>query len=261
MLHPKAWNTRRDPFVRRVAAYLGVVFIAYLIWPHSEDVSHKVFGKNMYPPVKEGYKSVDLNKILMTASELKKVLSYLKRDVRTYLEWGSGGSTLNFPQYVSKRVVSIEHDKEWCEKMQHDVKDTAKVKIEVHCVPVPRGTMGWGRKSPFEEGDYRVFRKYIDEIDNLKQATWDFILIDGRARVDAAIKALSYVRNDSIVVLHDSWRMRWKYGEVYDYYDVIDETLGVWNQGVAIMKRKPSFAHLQGRKDRTQAILSRKYNL
>ncbi len=261
MLQLKAWNSRRGRLIRRVVAYLTVVSVAYLIVPHSEDVSHKVFGKNMYPSVKEEHKSVDLNKILMTASELKKVLSYLKQDVRTYLEWGSGGSTLNFPQYVSERVVSIEHDKEWCEKMQHDVKGTAKVDIEVHCVPVPRGTMGWGSKSPFEEGDYRVFRKYIDEIDNLKPTTWDFILIDGRARVDAAIKSLSHVRNDSIVVLHDSWRMRWKYSEVYDYYDVIDETIGAWNQGVAIMKRKPSYAYLQGRKDLTQAILSRKYNL
>ena len=249
---PKSLATRQAMYVRRAAVFVAVLFAAYLMWPRSEDVSRNVILRR---------KTVDHNKIALTATELNKVLIYLKRDVRTYLEWTSSGRTSNFPQYVTQRVVSIQHDKEQCKKTQHNVKGTSKAKIEVYCVPVPREAMRWGLKRPFQDDDYRMFRKYIDVMDNLNQSTWDFIFIDGRARVDAAIKALSYIRNDSVVVLHDSWRMRWKYGEVYDYYKVIDETLSIWNQGVAIMRRKPSFAHLQGRSDLTQAILSRKYNI
>lgn len=133
------------------------------------------------------------------------------------------------------------------------------VPVEVHCVSVPRGTGGWGKKSPFEEGDYRVFRKYIDEIEHLNQKKWDFVLIDGRARVAAAIKALSFLRSDSVVVLHDSWRMVTRYSEIRKYYDVVAETKTMWNQGIAVLRRKEKFAGLEGRKDLVQEILNKAY--
>lgn len=246
----------------RTGAYIAAfLLLAWLLRPSPQDVAHRIFGQNMVPSTKKGVEALNLSNILMTRSEANVVLKYLRRDVHTYLEWGSGGSTVNFPQYASTRAVSIEHDKSWCDKMRESVKEQRGVKVEMRCVPVKRGTKGWGLRSPFEEGNYLVFRSYIDEIDRLQQQSWDFVLIDGRARVDAAIKALSYLRNDSIVVLHDSWRMRWKYGEVYDYYDVVEETLLMWNQGVAILKRKPAFAYVEEKPELVQGILNRKYHL
>ncbi len=189
------------------------------------------------------------------------MLKYVSRNISTYLEWGSGGSTYHFPQYVSKRVVSIEHDKKWCEKVKGEVAGTTKVPVEMRCVEVARGTDGWGTRDPFEEGNYKVFRAYIDEIDKLGAKNWDFILIDGRARVDAAIKALSYLRDDSILVLHDTWRLVRSYRDIYNYYDLVDQSYTVWNQGIGVFKRKKKLAYLEGRRDLVQKILNKKYGL
>lgn len=200
--------------------------------------------------------------ILFKMTEVHFVQRYLSNNVNTYLEWGSGGSTYYFPQYVKRRVVSIEHDRRWCEQVRSNVsKSEGDVRVEVHCVEIPRGTLGWGLKSPFEEGNYVVFRKYIDEIDVINQPTWDFVFIDGRARVDASIKALSYIRNDSIVMLHDTWRILYKYRPILDYYDVKDQTYTAWNQGVAALIRKPKYAYLQGDHAAVQTILNDKYGL
>lgn len=133
------------------------------------------------------------------------------------------------------------------------------VPVEVRCVSVPRGTGGWGRKSPFEEGDYRVFRQYIDEIEKIDQKKWDFVLIDGRARVAAAFKALSFLRDDSVVVLHDSWRLMHRYRDIFTYYDKVAESWTVWNQGIAVLRRKRKFKNLEGRKDLVQEILDKMY--
>jgi len=260
----------------RVTVYvLAIACFSYLFWPTLEDVNHHVLGNTVYPAAKPGYKPVDLNGILMYASEVKLVHKYLRRGVKNYLEWGSGGSSFNFPQYVSGRVVSIEHDKEWCDKVKRGLNRTKNIyinsnRVEVRCVSVERGTGGWGVNSPFEEGSYPVFKEYIDEISKASTVTkgrsieftkWDFVLIDGRARVDAAIKSLSFIGNNSVVVLHDSWRTRWKYAEVFDYYNVVEESISFWSQGVVVMKRKPKFSYLEGRPFLVQKILDAKYNL
>lgn len=236
-------------FVPAVALCLVVVYYVFL--PYPEDASHRSFGNNMYPPVKEGRKPINLNNMTMSGSEVKKVLFYLKRDVGTYLEWGSGGTTYNFAQYVSKRFVAIENDAKKCSLVRAKM---AKVPyVQVRCVPSSAKTHG--------EGSYLEYRKYIDEIDNLDQDSWDFVFLDGHARVDAAIKVLSYIRNNSVVVLHDSWRMRWKYAEIYDYYDVVDETLSFWSQGAVILKRKSRFARFERNPLAVQRVLNSKYNL
>lgn len=253
-------SRKRSP-ARTGALVATFLLVLWLVLPSSDDVAHRVFGHTMVPATKEGVQDLNLSKILMSRSEVKVVLKYLKNGVNTYLEWGSGGSTQNFPEYVSGRAVSIEHDKAWCARMRDVLRGKKGVPVEMRCVPVARGTMGWGINSPFEEGDYLVFRSYVDEIDRLGQQNWDFILIDGRARVDVAIKALSYLRNDSLVVLHDTWRTRWKYGAVYDYYDVVEETITMWSQGVAVMKRKKELAYLEGKQELVQKILDEKYGL
>jgi len=199
----------------------------------------------------------------MSTGELNLLLKYLTQDVTNYLEWGSGGSTENFPRYVTGRYVSIEHDKAWCAK----VKARVSSRVELRCVSVARGTGGWGLHYPFEEGTYPVFKKYVDEIAEVSKVTkgsylyWDFVLIDGRNRVDAAIKALSFIRNNSIAALHDSHRLRKHYSDVLKYYDVVEEYIPQDARGLAILKRKKEFAQFEGRPEMAQKIIDYKYNL
>jgi predicted O-methyltransferase YrrM len=54
----------------------------------------------------------------------------------TYLEWGSGGSTFHFAPYTKGTSYTIEHNADWCEKVELYLKATGlDKKIEYHCVP------------------------------------------------------------------------------------------------------------------------------
>lgn len=207
---------------------------------------------------------VNYTKIMMSSKEVNMILRYVV-NIRTYLEWGSGGSTSNFAQFASEKAFSIEHNKAWYEKMLPELSSHPLLtRLEYRLVHVPRGQKGWGQVHEFEEGTYIPFKDYVDEIERLKVANIDFVLIDGRARIDCAIKLLSFIRNDSIVVLHDSERLKpgyQSYGPIGEYYDVLDSVGGMGRQGVAVMRRKSKYAHLQNDHQVVQSILDKKYSI
>ncbi|KAI0564603.1 hypothetical protein FGB62_25g229 [Gracilaria domingensis] len=208
----------------------------------------------------EKQQHVNYHAIWMGDLEINLVLRYMD-NVSTYLEWGSGGSTFNFPQFA-KRAYSIEHDQSWCAPMMNNISSHPELKhLRYDCVPIPRGTKGWGLEDPFEEGTYEVFKPYVDHISKLGEEMFDVVLIDGRARVDASIKALSYIGKDSVVILHDAERIRRNgaYWGVSAYYDIIDFVGGLRRQGIAVLQRKPAYSHLQGDHTAVQNMLYRKY--
>lgn len=189
--------------------------------------------------------------IWMSQEEADVLLKYMQRGVRLYLEWGSGGSTLNFAPLTQGKAYSIEHDEIWCNQMRDELlaRELAH-KVEIHCVPVRRGYLGWG-KSAFEEGTYKQFESYINEIDLLGESIFDLILIDGRARVPAAIKSLAYISENSNVVIHDGKRIRKRdpshdYSDIEIYYDFTEYIASPEERGIAVLKRKPEWNWLEG---------------
>lgn len=202
---------------------------------------------------------VNYSDVWMSEIEIDVLLHHLG-SVHTYLEWGSGGSTRNFAQFATQEAHSIEHDLDWCQEMQ---RSNLPLHVHVHCVPVPRGTRGWGEGSAFEEGTYTQFREYVDKISDLKVDVFDMVLVDGRARVPAAVKSLSYISKDSVVVLHDAERVYSKrrgYHEVWKYFDNVDSVGGIDRQGLVVMRRKEEFNHLQGNHEKVQKILDENYS-
>ena len=166
------------------------------------------------------------------------------RGVRTYLEWGSGGSTLNIAPLATRRAVSIEHHGEWCNKVRQKLKD---LPIEYNCIPCRR--RGW------HDGLYEHFKPYVDRIDTLGEKEWDFVFIDGRARVSCAVKALAYIGPNSIVTLHDFQRTRDEYSAVLLFYDVIEKLQEPGRPGIAFLRRKPQFDSFQGNASAVQALV------
>ena len=61
---------------------------------------------------------------------------------------------------------------------------------------------------------------YVNSIDKLSVTTLDMALVDGRFRIQCALKLLPYLTNDSVLVLHDFW-IRKPYHKVLEYYYVI----------------------------------------
>lgn len=209
---------------------------------------------------------INYEQIMMGETEINLIVRHMN-NVNTYLEWGSGGSTLNFVTFVSGRAVSIEHNAKWCDKMKTSLQQDSKFShVDYHCVPVRRGSKGWGYFTGFEEGSYKPFKSYIDEIDNAELNSYDMILNDGRARVAASIKALSYLHNNSVMVLHDAERIfdkrrvtRFGYREMLKYYDIVDAVGKQGIQGLAILRRKSKFSNLEGNHAQVQKMLDERY--
>lgn len=123
---------------------------------------------------------------------------------RRCLEWGSGFSTLRFSSLLAPDAhwLSIEHDRAWHARVQDMLAaaDGSRAEVELRCAPP--------RREPWTEalgdGSVEDFADYIE----LPQARgpFDFILVDGRARMDCLAVARDLVHPDGVVLLHDANR-------------------------------------------------------
>jgi len=115
------------------------------------------------------------------------------------LEWGSGHSTLYFPQFLGPdaRWLAIEHNDEWAEKINNLNKDS-----RVKTVGVPPKVFPW--TDEHDDGVYADLAAYVDY--PAESAPYDFILVDGRARIECLKRAYDWISADGVVVLHDAMR-------------------------------------------------------
>jgi len=103
-------------------------------------------------------------------------------------EYGSGNSTLFYSQRV-KTVTTVEHDKEWFERMGSSV-----------------------------SGNVHLVFRSLDSGENYVQAAleagkkFDIIIVDGRKRVDCIKSCLAALKENGIVVLDDSERESYREG-------------------------------------------------
>ncbi len=148
----------------------------------------------------------------MSAAEIDLIKSTLNPE-HVMLEWGSGGSTVYFPQFV-KEYYSIEHDLEWYEKI---------------CEKIPSNVIYYNHielDAPLTDPtQLSQVQTYVDFVDELEVDKFDRVLIDGRGRGWCAEKVIPYLKPDSIVFMHDYWQ-RPAYHIVEQWYGVIDFVKG-----------------------------------
>ncbi|KAI0561056.1 hypothetical protein FGB62_94g047 [Gracilaria domingensis] len=204
---------------------------------------------------------VNYAEMWMSRLEVNLILRHLDGK-KVYIEYGSGGSTFNFPQFV-EHAVSVEHDRQWCQKVRDKLKTRPNLShIDYRCFYVDKGFRDFNIGGN-TEGTYPMFREYVDQIDSAGHNLYDFVLIDGRARVDCSIKVLSYISQSTPVFIHDSTRFfkTGQYNSALQYYDMIDSIGGDNRQGLVLLRRKKALANLQGNHSAVQYILNQKYNL
>jgi hypothetical protein len=172
---------------------------------------------------------------------IEEILSKLQP--RNSLEWGAGYSTIYFTKFLQKdaKWTSIEHNKDWahkiscyllqapifqCRRRQYEfvefylrgqlsavgLKTCNKlVRLMTTCrnpkplikvFHVPPNHMPWSDING--DGTYSDLKDYIEFPG--ENESFDFILIDGRARKDCLIKTHEIVRDKGIVILHDANR-------------------------------------------------------
>lgn len=159
----------------------------------------------------------------MHNKEIKMIESYLHM-TDTMLEWGSGGSTLHFPKFV-KKYFSIEHNKEWYDKIKNEIPDNVAYTYVKQNLPRTRPTK------------FREFKDYIEKAGSFNKK-FDKVLVDGRARPECAIWVLPYLNQNAVVFIHDYFMAgRDHYKKVEQYYNVIDKVTNT-EQTLAVFKRK-----------------------
>jgi predicted O-methyltransferase YrrM len=124
------------------------------------------------------------------------------------LEYGSGQSTHEIAK-ICKTLVSIEHQKEWYEKVSKTIPSNCTLIHTPSTLPYTEG-------GPC--GTYDQFKDYVES--PLDYAPFDIIFIDGRARVACASICKRLGHKDSIVFIHDFDRA--EYQDALKYLDLID---------------------------------------
>lgn len=125
-------------------------------------------------------------------------------------EYGSGGSTL-FWLRRGARVVSIEHDPAWYERVRAAIPPDAPLDYRlVPPEPAPAGSADCADPAAYRSCDPAFagwsFARYAAQIDAFPEASFDLVLIDGRARPSCLVHAAPRVRPGGMLILDNSDR-------------------------------------------------------
>lgn len=115
------------------------------------------------------------------------------------LEWGSGGSTVYFTDFLRRQNIpyewtSIEYHKGWHEKVRNAVAEDPHTNVVL-----------------FDSGNESILQPNASMDEYVKYPrklgkTFDFILVDGRKRRRCLLEARGLVADGGFVFLHDAQR-------------------------------------------------------
>ena len=156
--------------------------------------------------------------------------SYLK-NCNIYFEYGVGESTTWVLDNTSSRIISVDTDKKWIDKV-----DISKNKKRIDINWINLGEIeNWGRPKA-----YKYRKHFIDYISNV----WTFnlkadvILIDGRFRVACFLYSLINAKEGSIIIFDDYMNR--------PHYHVVEEILEVYeNCGRQVVFKVPQVFNRQ----------------
>ena len=133
---------------------------------------------------------------------------------KRFLEWGSGGSTIDFLKRYSsiEKMVSVEHHPLWYEKVKaaandrrlsYFLKEASSAEPDRKFFGLLRGErQAWRRRA---ETDRSVFADYVDCPTTLG-ITFDCIFVDGRARNFCIGTGWEILERGGLMIIHDAQR-------------------------------------------------------
>lgn len=123
-------------------------------------------------------------------------------------EWGSGGSTLYFARRA-RRVVSVEYDPTWYSRVAREVRARNLANVELLFVP-PEARAAGGDAGAFASTGTQFeglsFERYARVIERYPEASFDLVVVDGRARTDCLALGLPRTRPGGFVLVDNSER-------------------------------------------------------
>jgi len=159
-------------------------------------------------------------KPVMSKAELELFKSSLK-NVRYYLEFGTGGSTTLVAQMKTINMTCVDTDKGWLDKVAEDPAVNAlKKENKIRLLHVNIGPLkAWGL--PADEAYIKKWPDYYLNIWRSTASIYDFIFIDGRFRVACALSSAVFAKDGATVAIHDYPDRPFYYKTVERYYDTI----------------------------------------
>lgn len=121
---------------------------------------------------------------------------YLKKRHKV-LEYGAGGSTIYFLKKC-KQLVTIEHNKEWINKLKIELKRNKIAKQWKYCFTPPRRLLVKKKK--------QKYNAYLNAVKQFRNGTFDCILIDGEVRDGCFLSANKKLKIDGLLILDDAER-------------------------------------------------------
>lgn len=169
---------------------------------------------------------------MMQAEEFEMVVKTMAlAKPETYLEWGSGKSTSFYTLLASGNVTVIDGYPPWCKKVQEEptvncMVEEGRLRFICERPKMRNGTIVPVKQEGRLSADFSddvvlaVLESYVNAVDKSDQRTFDVALVDGRFRLQCALKLLPFLKPTSVLFIHDFW-LRKVYHIVLDYYDVL----------------------------------------
>lgn len=156
-----------------------------------------------------------------TQASIRIFENILRKDMIGF-EYGSGRSTLFFAKRLSK-LISVEHDENWYNTVMANLKNRSITNVQYNAIKpnydkpfndnsdAAKSLKGSGARLKVE------FQDYFNFISRYPDQYFDFIIVDGRARVECTFYSISKLKPGGIFVLDNSDRQRYK--PIFDLLD------------------------------------------
>jgi hypothetical protein len=141
----------------------------------------------------------------------------------TGLEYGSGRSTLFFAKRVN-HLICIEHHSEWFELISRELSENNIKNIDYIKIPVSVNETKKEIENRYKQAyqkDNEIYVEYYERVSDYPDSYFDFIIIDGRARVECSKRAIPKLKSGGIFILDNSERKR---------YQPVHKMLNAWKK-------------------------------
>lgn len=160
----------------------------------------------------------------MTDAEFA-LLSKRMDGAQSMLEYGCGGSTVLAGFHGIAKIVSVDSDQEWLDKVVEAPELAGANFLPIHVDIGPTGPWGF----PTDKGHAAKWPNYYKSPWAHFSDAPDLVLIDGRFRVACALYSILSCTPNTTYVIHDFWNREY-YHAILEFLDCIEraDSLGVF---------------------------------
>jgi hypothetical protein len=138
----------------------------------------------------------------------------LNRQMKGF-EYGSGNSTLFFAQHL-EHLTSVEHNPAWFNQISGKLNEMKLGNVDYHHIPTDK-EVNTDQYSFYDDyqltaADFQVrqeYHSYFSFVCRYPDQHFDFMMVDGRARVECCLNAIPKLKSGGIFVLDNSDRQRY----------------------------------------------------